>query len=69
MALRPSRPAFLLAGALLFLALPFLWATFAGQPVDRRFVVVGAVMALVFIALAAQYRRQLRGRTDAPPTA
>lgn len=69
MALQPSRPGLMLVAALLFLALPFLWANFAGEAVDRRLVVAGVVVALVFLALAAQYRRQLRGGPGAPPSA
>ena len=69
MALQPSRPGFMLAGALVFLALPFLWASFAQTPVDKRLVAAGIAVAVVFLALAAQYRRQLRDRTGAPPAA
>jgi hypothetical protein len=69
MGLQPSRPGFMLVGALVFLALPFLWATFAQQTVDMRFVAACIIVALVFIALAVQYHRQLRGRTDTPPAA
>lgn len=69
MALQPSRPGFMLAGALVFLVLPFLWATFTGQPADRRFAGVCVVLAFVFIALGVQYRRQLRSQADVPPRA
>jgi hypothetical protein len=60
MALQPSRPGFMYAGALVFLALPFLWATFTEQPINWRLVAVAVVIAIVFFTLAAQYRRQLR---------
>ena len=69
MALQPSRPGFMLAGALVVLVLPFLWASLSRHAVDRRWVVAGVVMALVFVALAAQYSRQARGRSGAPSAA
>ena len=69
MVLQPSRPGFMLAGGLVFLLLPFLWASFSNQPVSRGLVIAGVAIALVFFALAVQYRRQLRGRVDVPPSA
>lgn len=69
MALQPSRPGFMLVGGLIFLVLPFLWANATNQPVNVRLVIAGIVAALVFFALAVQYRRQLRARADAPPNA
>jgi LPXTG-motif cell wall-anchored protein len=68
MALQPSRPGFMFAGALVFLVLPFLWARFTGQRVNTSFVIVGIAIALVFVLLAIRYRRQLRARADVPPS-
>lgn len=68
MALQPSRPGFMFAGALFFLLLPFLWASFSDQPVSRNLVISGIAVALVFVLLAIQYRRQLRARADVPPS-
>jgi hypothetical protein len=48
------------AGALVFLALPFLWAGFSHEPVNPRIVGFGIAVAVVFVVLAFQYRRQRR---------
>jgi hypothetical protein len=69
MALQPSRPGFLIVAALVFLALPFVWADLGRQPVDRRIVAACVVMAVVFVALALQYRRQSRAGVGSPPPA
>jgi hypothetical protein len=60
MALQPSRPGFMIAGALVFLVLPFLWAEVTKASLDIRLVATGAAVALLFLALAVRYRRQLR---------
>ena len=69
MALQRSRPGFLFAGAVVFLALPFLFASFSRQPVSAWFVAVGIAIAVLFLALAFQSRRQQRTRADSPPAA
>ncbi|NUO64721.1 MAG: hypothetical protein HOQ11_02590 [Gemmatimonadaceae bacterium] len=69
MGLQPSRPAFLVAGAIVFLALPFLWGSVSHEPLSLRLVGLGIAMAVVFLALAAQYRRQRRAQADGSPAA
>ena len=66
MALQPSRPGFMAAGGIVFLLLPFLWASFTNQPVSTVGIIVSIVIALVFFSLALQYHRKLRARVDSP---
>jgi hypothetical protein len=58
----------MIAGGIVFLAIPFLWANETNTPLTWRGVALGVAIAVLFFYLAAKYRREARDGQIPPPS-
>lgn len=66
MARTPSRPGFLIAGAVVFALLPFIFSMWTGQPFSMTWCAVGLVISVLFLYLAYGSHRRHQTMTGRP---